>query len=78
MKSVSVEISVWVKIGKLTKIGTVMFFILRKKSVSVSVCYSLYRIGIDIGKVKSSKISQNQFKDNWSSPKIKWQNKWAF
>ena len=56
LKSVSVKESVSVKIGNFTKIGIGigMLFLLEEKSVSVSVCYLLHRIGI--GKVKSSKI----------------------
>ena len=48
-------------IGKMYKIvfGIDMLFFLNKKSVSVSVCYSIMKIGI--GKDKIFKIGKNQY-----------------
>ena len=62
--------SVSVKIGKMYKIGISigMLFFWDKKSVSVSVCYSILKIGIGIGKVKIFKIGKNWFKVNRSIP----------
>ena len=47
-----------------------MLFFQDKKSVSVSVCYLILKIGISIAKVKIFKIGKNRFKVNRSIPTL--------